>query len=162
MCGLRGCVRIPSTHCSSTGSVLTLCIPLIAHCEGKLTHSGHSPVTQSVERHYHSRRGPGSSLGQVIFPAGYSLSNAYTPMAKSYHASFSAPSSRHTTYMLSLVHSSLWRPAPVLLVSGHHYTMTSINNKSRLVWAFFLKHKSLFKAFAAFKEWLVFVEKETG
>jgi hypothetical protein len=83
-------------------------------------------------------------------------------MAKSYHASFSAPSSRHTTYILSLVHSSLWRPAPVLLVSGHHYTMTSINNKSRLVWAFFLKHKSLFKAFAAFKEWLVFVEKETG
>ena len=146
MCGLRGCVGIPSTHCSSTGSVLTLCIPLFAHCDGKLTHSGQSLVTQSVERHYHSRRGLGSSLGQVIFPAGYSLYNAYMPTAKSYYAPFPAPSSGHTTYILSLVHPSLWRPTPALLVSGHHYTMTFINDKSRLVWVLM--------------EWLVFVVKE--
>jgi transposase InsO family protein len=35
-----------------------------------------------------------------------------------------------------------------------------MDDKSHLAWVAFLKHKS--DAFAAFKEWLVLVEKETG
>lgn len=77
MCGLRGCAGISSTHCSSMGNILMLCIPLIAYCKGKLTHSGHSPVTQLAERHYCSCRGPGSSPAQITFPVGYSLYSAY-------------------------------------------------------------------------------------
>ena len=70
------------------------------------------------------------------------------------------PSSGHAKDVLGLVHSDLWGPAPVQSVSGHRYIITFTDDKSRWVWVYFLKRKS--EAFAAFKEWLVYVEKETG
>ena len=84
-----------------------------------------------------------------------------TPCAKgkAEQARFS-PSITHAKYILGLVHSDLWGPAPVRSVSGHHYIITFTDDKSRWAWAYFLKCKS--EAFAAFKEWLVYVEKETG
>ncbi|HXQ35395.1 MAG TPA: hypothetical protein VN843_15360, partial [Anaerolineales bacterium] len=81
-------------------------------------------------------------------------------IGKATRASFPASTSGHAKHVLGLVHSDLWGPAPVQSVSGHRYIMTFTDDKSRWVWAYFLKRKS--EAFTAFKEWLAYVEKETG
>jgi transposase InsO family protein len=54
----------------------------------------------------------------------------------------------------------LWGLALVQTVNGTQYVITFTDDKSRWVWVSFLKHKN--NAFAVFKEWLTFVEKETG
>ena len=79
---------------------------------------------------------------------------------KATRASFPASKSGHAEHVLGLVHCDLWGPAPVQTVNGTRYVITFTDDKSRWVWVSFLKHKS--DAFAAFKEWLTFVEKEMG
>jgi hypothetical protein len=54
----------------------------------------------------------------------------------------------------------LWGPALVQTITGTHYIITFTDDKSHWVWVAFLKHKS--EAFTAFKEWLIFAEKQTG
>src|SRR3984957_2610353 len=79
---------------------------------------------------------------------------------KATRVSFPASKSGHANKILGLVHSDLWGPAPVQTITGTQYVITFTDNKSRWVWVAFLKHKS--EAFAAFKEWLIFAEKQTG
>ena len=79
---------------------------------------------------------------------------------KATQASFPASKSGHADKVLGLVHSDLWGPAPVQTITGTRYVITFMDDKSRWTWVAFLKHKS--DAFAAFKEWLTFVEKQTG
>ena len=79
---------------------------------------------------------------------------------KATRASFPASKSGHADKVLGLVHSDLWGPAPVQTITGTRYVITFTDDKSRWTWVAFLKHKS--DAFAAFKEWLTFVEKQTG
>jgi hypothetical protein len=54
----------------------------------------------------------------------------------------------------------LWGPALVQTITGTHYVITFTDDKSCWAWVAFLKCKS--DAFAAFKEWLIFAEKQTG
>src|ERR1700683_5341105 len=79
---------------------------------------------------------------------------------KATQASFPASKSGHAEHVLGLVHCDLWGPALVQTVNSTRYVMTFTDDKSCWVWVSFLKCKS--DAFAAFKEWLTFVEKETG
>src|ERR1700728_517534 len=79
---------------------------------------------------------------------------------KATRASFPASKSRHADKVLGLVHSDLWGPAPVQTITSTHYVITFTDNKSHWAWVAFLKCKS--DAFAAFKEWLIFAEKQTG
>src|SRR6202034_520362 len=79
---------------------------------------------------------------------------------KATRASFPAAKSGHADKVLGLVHSDLWGPAPVQTITGTRYVITFTDDKSRWVWVAFLKRKS--DAFAAFKEWLIFAEKQTG
>src|ERR1700677_1281424 len=81
-------------------------------------------------------------------------------LGKATHASFPPSKSEHANTVLGLVHSDLWGPALVQTITGTHYVITFTDNKSRWAWVTFLKHKS--DAFAAFKEWLIFAEKQTG
>jgi len=57
------------------------------------------------------------------------------------------------------VHSDLWGPSRKISLGGACYMLTIIDDYSRKVWPYFLKHKS--EAFLAFKEWKVMVEKQT-
>jgi len=79
---------------------------------------------------------------------------------KATRASFPASKSGHADKILGLVHSDLWGPAPVQTITGTRYVITFTDDKSRWAWVTFLKRKG--KTFTAFKEWLIFVEKQTG
>ena len=79
---------------------------------------------------------------------------------KATQASFPPSKSGHADKVLGLVHSDLWGPAPVQTITGTRYVITFTDDKSRWVCVAFLKRKS--DAFTAFKEWLIFAEKQTG
>ncbi|KAK2378762.1 putative mitochondrial protein [Trifolium repens] len=61
---------------------------------------------------------------------------------------------------LELVHSDVWGPTTVSSIGGKNYFVTFIDDHSRKVWIYFLKHKS--EVFDAFKKWKAMVENETG
>lgn len=66
----------------------------------------------------------------------------------------------HTTQgILDYVHSDIWGPSQEASLGAARYMLTIIDDYSRRVWPYFLKHKS--EAFAAFKEWKVMVERQT-
>ncbi|KAK0593076.1 hypothetical protein LWI29_030396 [Acer saccharum] len=54
----------------------------------------------------------------------------------------------------------VWGPASVSSTGGKQYFITFIDDHSRKVWVYFLKHK--FEVFDAFKRWKARVENETG
>ncbi|BBH04062.1 Toll-Interleukin-Resistance domain family protein [Prunus dulcis] len=61
---------------------------------------------------------------------------------------------------LELVHSDVWGPTTISSIGGKHYFVTFIDDHSRKVWVYFLKHKS--EVFEVFKRWKAMVENETG
>jgi hypothetical protein len=66
----------------------------------------------------------------------------------------------HTTDgILDYVHADLWGPSREHSLGGCRYMLTIIDDYSRRVFPYFLKHKS--NAFDAFKAWKVMVEKQT-
>ncbi len=60
---------------------------------------------------------------------------------------------------LELVHTDVWGPASISSIRGKQYFVTFIDNHSRKVWVYFLRHKS--DVFEAFKKWKAMVENET-
>ena len=67
----------------------------------------------------------------------------------------------HTTKgPLDYIHSDLWGPARVTSYGGASYMFTLIDDFSRRVWAFFLKHKS--DVFEVFRDWRTMIEKQSG
>nr|AAX95987.1 retrotransposon protein, putative, unclassified [Oryza sativa Japonica Group]ABA92387.1 retrotransposon protein, putative, unclassified [Oryza sativa Japonica Group] len=64
-----------------------------------------------------------------------------------------------TKGILDYVHADLWGPSRKLSLGGACYMLTSINDYSRKVWPYFLKHKD--DTFAAFKEWKFMIEMQT-
>lgn len=60
---------------------------------------------------------------------------------------------------LDLVHTDVWGPSPVASLGGSRYYVTFIDDHSRKVWVYFLKHKS--EVFNVFKVWKAMVETET-
>ena len=61
---------------------------------------------------------------------------------------------------LDYIHSDLWGPSRVPSKGGRRYMLTFIDDYSRKVWVYFLKHKN--DVFAQFKEWKTMIEKQTG
>lgn len=62
--------------------------------------------------------------------------------------------------ILDYVHSDLWGPSRVSSYSGKCFMMTIINDFSREVWTYFLRHKN--EALSVFKRWKVLVKNQTG
>ncbi|XXG70306.1 hypothetical protein AAC387_Pa06g3094 [Persea americana] len=61
---------------------------------------------------------------------------------------------------LDYIHSDLWGPSRVPSRGGGLYMLTFIDDYSRKVWVYILKHKH--EAFAQFKQWKAMVEKQTS
>ncbi|GJT10612.1 retrotransposon protein, putative, ty1-copia subclass [Tanacetum coccineum] len=61
--------------------------------------------------------------------------------------------------ILDYVHSDIWGPSQEESLGGARYMLTIIDDYSRRVRSYFLKHKS--QAFTKFKEWKVMVKKQT-
>ena len=74
--------------------------------------------------------------------------------------SFVTPAKHTTKGTLDYIHSDLWGPSREQSLGGARYMITFIDDFSRKVWAFFLKHKN--EAFITFKQWKILVEKQTG
>nr|GFA83480.1 retrovirus-related Pol polyprotein from transposon TNT 1-94 [Tanacetum cinerariifolium] len=78
---------------------------------------------------------------------------------KQKRVSFS-PDIHRTRDALDYIHSDLWGPSPVTSRGGKRYMLTIIDDFSRKVWVFFLKHKD--EVFPTFKGWKVLIENQTG
>jgi transposase InsO family protein len=66
----------------------------------------------------------------------------------------------HTTEdILDYVHANLWWPSRKHSLGGYRYMLTIIDDYSRMVFPYFLKHKH--EAFDAFKAWKVMIEKQS-
>ena len=66
---------------------------------------------------------------------------------------------QETKQTLDYVHSDLWGPSQVSSHGGARYFITFIDDYSRRVWFYVLKHKS--EAFEKFKEWTALMETQT-
>lgn len=73
--------------------------------------------------------------------------------------SFSTATHR-TKGILDYIHSDLWGPSKVPSYGGRRYMMTIIDDFSRKVWVYFLRHKN--ETFPTFKKWKILVETQTG
>ena len=81
-------------------------------------------------------------------------------LGKSHKLKF-ARASHTSNCILEYVHSDLWGSSFVpLSLNGYQYFMSIIDDHSRRVWVYFLKHRN--EAFAKFKEWKIMVENQTG
>jgi hypothetical protein len=61
---------------------------------------------------------------------------------------------------LDYVHADLWGPSRKPSYGGARYMLTIIDDYSIKVWPYFLKNKD--DTFAAFKDWKVMIERQTG
>ena len=66
----------------------------------------------------------------------------------------------NTKETLDYLYSNLWGPSKVPSNEGANYMLTIIDDFSKRVWSFFLKHNS--DVFATFKEWKIMIEKHKG
>ena len=69
------------------------------------------------------------------------------------------PGKKETKQTLDYVHSDLWGPSQVPSHGGARYFITFIDDYSRRVWVYVLKHKN--EAFERFKEWIALMENQT-
>ncbi|GAA0155217.1 hypothetical protein LIER_12991 [Lithospermum erythrorhizon] len=67
---------------------------------------------------------------------------------------------KHKSDRLELVHTNVWGPVPVGSVGGSLYYVTFIDDATRKVWVYFMKHKS--EVNGVFKNWKAMIENETG
>ena len=58
------------------------------------------------------------------------------------------------------IHSDLLSLSEVVSHGGGRYMLTFIDDYSRKVWVYILKHKN--NVFGKFKEWKVMIKKQTG
>ena len=58
------------------------------------------------------------------------------------------------------MHTNVWGLAQVSSLGGSHYYVTFIDETTRKVWVYFLRHK--FDVFQTFKNYKCLVENETG
>lgn len=66
----------------------------------------------------------------------------------------------NTKSIVDYVNSDIWRPAKVPTLRGARYFITFIDDWSRKVWIYLLKHKN--QAFKCFKQWKALMENQTG
>ncbi|KAK8938897.1 hypothetical protein KSP39_PZI010824 [Platanthera zijinensis] len=69
-------------------------------------------------------------------------------------------STQRSKQALEYIHSDVWGSAPEPSLGGARYFVTFIDDFSRKVWIYFLKHK--FEVFEKFKVWKTTMEKQTG
>ena len=68
---------------------------------------------------------------------------------------------KHTTEgILDYVHSDVWGPTKEPSIGGSRYFVTFVDDFSKKVWVYLLKHKS--EVFAKFRIWKAEVENQTG
>ena len=65
-----------------------------------------------------------------------------------------------TEGVIDYIHADVWGPVDVMSKGGVHYFLSFVDDFSRKVWVYFLKHKS--EVFSCFKTWCIRVENQAG
>ena len=81
-------------------------------------------------------------------------------MGKQKKVSFTKTPKETKKVRLEMVRTDVWGPSPVSSLGGSRFYVTFIDDFSRKVWIYFLKHKS--DLFATFKKWKAEVENQTS
>ena len=81
-------------------------------------------------------------------------------MGKQKRVSFTKTLREPKKVWLEIVHTNVWGLSPVSSLGGSRVYVTFIDDFSRNVWVYFLKHKS--DMFETFKKWKAEVENQTG
>ena len=79
---------------------------------------------------------------------------------KHHRSQFPANCSERSSQPLGLVHSDVCGKMSTQSLSGAEYVLTFIDDKTRFVWVYVLKHKH--EVFERFLQWKAMVEKSTG
>jgi GAG-pre-integrase domain len=130
---------------------------------------GHAAVAETTNdmKLWHMRLGHMSDWGLIElsnqgFFGKYNISKVgfcdHCLFGKQKRATFNTPAMHVTKGILDYIHADVWGPSREASLSGARYMVTFINDYSRKVWVYFLKHK--YEAFDAFKSWKVMIEKQ--
>lgn len=79
---------------------------------------------------------------------------------KHHHSKFPVEGGRRADEPLGLVHTDVCGKMGTQSLSGGEYFLTFIDDKTRYVWVYILKHKD--EVFKKFLEWKIMAEKSTG
>ncbi|MGD7448530.1 hypothetical protein ACQCQC_25880, partial [Ralstonia pseudosolanacearum] len=127
-----------------------------------------SPSSKSDSELWHMRLGHMSQKGMdILSQKGLlgSLKSAklefceHCVFGKQHKKSFNAGEHR-TKGTLDYIHADCWGPSRVPSLGGARYFLSPIDDYSRMVWVFMLKHKS--EAFKTFRQWKTLVENQTS
>ena len=119
-------------------------------------------------RLWHMRLGHMSEKGMTLLSKQGRLGSVGTSklsfcdhcvLGKQKRVSFSTAQHR-TQGVLDYIHSDLWGPSRVPSMGGKRYMLTFVDDFSRKVWAYFLRHKN--ETFTMFKKFRALVENQTG
>ena len=128
--------------------------------------STHSDI--DLTKLWHARLGHMSEKGMTILSKRGLLGSEGTGtldfcehcvFGKQKRVSFSIAKHR-TKGILDYIHSDLWGPSRVPSFGGKRYMLTFVDDFSRKVWVYFLRHKN--EAFPMFKKFKALVENQTG
>ena len=81
-------------------------------------------------------------------------------MGKQKRVSFTKTPREPKKVRLEMVHTDVWGPSALSSLGGSRFYVTFIDDFSRKVWVYSLKHKS--DVFETFKKWKAEVENQTG
>ena len=124
--------------------------------------------TTDDTRLWHMRLGHMSEKGMTILGKKGYLGNSSTGrldfydhciFGKQKKVSFSKATHR-TQGTLDYIHSDLWGPSKEPSFGGRRYMLTFVDDFSRKVWVYFLRHKN--ETFFMFKKFKALVENQTG
>ena len=79
---------------------------------------------------------------------------------KSHRLAFKHSTDKRASHPLELVHSDICGKIGTQSLSGGEYFVTFVDDRTRHVWIYILKHKD--EVFSRFQEWKVQVERSTG
>jgi len=79
---------------------------------------------------------------------------------KGHRLPFQSSTVKRASHPLELVHSDVCGKIGTRALGGGEYFVTFVDDHTRYVWVYILKHKS--EVFQKFKEWKALVEKSTG
>ena len=119
-------------------------------------HYGHLNVT-SLRKLANDQLANGLSCSDVSDEMDLCKSSV---QGKIHRSSFPTTGGKRAQAPLELIHSNVCGKINAKSLSGAEYFLTFVDDKTRYVWVFILKHKS--QMFQYFQEWKAIVERSTG
>ncbi|PKU66914.1 Retrovirus-related Pol polyprotein from transposon TNT 1-94 [Dendrobium catenatum] len=126
---LNGLYQVPTTRSTDRHQALSAIAPKPNLWHSRLSHP-HNRILHTI-----ANNNPHLSISSLS-------SNCMScKSSKGHKLSFDKSATRHVS-LLSLIHSDVWGPAPVVSIQGFRYYVIFVDDYSRFTWIFPLKQKS--------------------